>query len=115
LAAEAVGRHLGSATLGWHSIEKADIVGRSRGRIARKYGVHRRPHAWPSLLLELAAGVALSAELRSLAPLRARVAGFLAASTECGYPTALVEFGGLREAAARRLSRRYARSATSGA
>jgi GT2 family glycosyltransferase len=107
----AVGRHAGSATLGWRSRRKAVIVGRSRGRIARKYGVHRRPRAWPYLLLELAAGIALSVELRTGAPLWARVSGFLGASVEQPYPDSLVERG-VGGAVARRLSRRYGRSAT---
>jgi GT2 family glycosyltransferase len=115
LALDAVGRHIGSATLGWRSVEKAVLVGRSRGRIARKYGVHRHPRAWPSLLLELVAGLVVSFELRSFAPLQARVAGFLAASTECRYPAALVEPTAVSATIARRLSRRYGRSATSGA
>jgi GT2 family glycosyltransferase len=110
LATGAVGEHLGSATLGWRSAEKAVLVARSRGRIARKYGAHRRPRAWPALALELAAGAALSAELRSMAPLRARVAGFAAAATERPYPAALVDRG-TRGGIARRLARRYARSA----
>ncbi|MEA2429460.1 MAG: hypothetical protein QOF37_3088 [Thermoleophilaceae bacterium] len=107
----AIGRHTGSATLGWRSLEKAVIVGRSRGRIARKYGVHRRPRAWPSLLMEVAAGAALSVELRSTAPLRVRAAGFRDASAEHPYPAGLVEHGGARDAVVSRLARRYGRSA----
>jgi GT2 family glycosyltransferase len=106
LAATAVGRHLGSATLGWRSVEKAVAVGRSRGRIARKYAAHRRRAAWPALALELAAGAALGLELRSMAPLTARVAGFATASAELPYPTGLVDRGGARDAI-RRLARRY--------
>jgi GT2 family glycosyltransferase len=108
---DAVGRHAGSATLGWRSRRKAVIVGRSRGRIARKYGVHRRPRAWPYLLLELAAGIALSVELRTGAPLLARLSGFVGASVEHPYPDSFVERG-VGGAVARRLSRRYGRSAT---
>jgi GT2 family glycosyltransferase len=111
LAAGAVGEHLGSATLGWRSAAKATVVARSRGRIARKYGAHRHPRAWPLLALELAAGVALAAELRSPAPLRARLAGFASATTERPYPAELIDRGGARDAIAERLARRYTRSA----
>jgi hypothetical protein len=88
------------------------IVGRSRGRVARKYGVHLRPRAWPYLFVELIAGIAVSIELRSPAPLWARVTGFLGSSTEQPYPAELVERGGVREAVTGRLARRYGRSAT---
>ena len=111
LVTNAIGRHAGSATLGWRSLENAVIVGRSRGRIARKYGAHRQLRAWPSLIMELAAGAVLSVELRSGAPLRARAAGFLAASAEHPYPAELVERGGARTAVVSRLARRYGRSA----
>jgi N-acetylglucosaminyl-diphospho-decaprenol L-rhamnosyltransferase len=111
-ATDAVGRHAGSATLGWRSRRKAVIVGRSRGRIARKFGAHRQPRAWPYLLLELAAGAALAIEFRSGAPLWARVAGFLGSSAEHSYPATLVERGDVGGTVVRRLSRRYGRSAT---
>jgi len=107
LAREAVGRHLGSATLGWRSPEKAAIVGRSRGRIARKYGVHRRPAAWPLLIVELLAGSALCVELRTLSPLSARVAGFREAASELPYPQGLVDTPSLPSVLGDRLRRRY--------
>ncbi|HVF77397.1 MAG TPA: glycosyltransferase [Solirubrobacteraceae bacterium] len=107
LAPDAVGQHRGSETLGWRSLEKAVIAGRSRGRIARRYGVHRHPGAWPWLGLELAAGLLLCAEHRSLAPLRARCAGFREATQISRYPSELIEATSARRAVVERVTRRY--------
>jgi N-acetylglucosaminyl-diphospho-decaprenol L-rhamnosyltransferase len=80
------GLHLGSASAGWRSVEKARLVGESRGRILRKYGVARRPGALPWLLMELAGALVAAAELRSPTPLTSRIRGFRACSERAAYP-----------------------------
>lgn len=104
-----IGIHLGSATLGWRSIEKAVTVGRSRGRIVRKYGAHRQVRAWPWLALELAAGLLLSIEHRSPAPIRARYQGFRDGERVLPYPGELVDAAADRHAVMARITRRYRR------
>jgi GT2 family glycosyltransferase len=79
LAADARALHSGSGTLGYHSLEKALLVGWSRGYLMRKYGVLRRPLAGPAALtVEAAASVALAGRHRSLRPALARVRGWRA-------------------------------------
>ena len=80
LAIEAVARHAGSRTLGYHSLAKACRVGESRGALVAKYGLlrHPMPAAW-LLSSELAACVELARRHRSFAPARARIAGYRAA------------------------------------
>jgi len=107
LVADAVGRHLGSSTLGWRSPAKAAVVGRSRGRVARKYGVHRRRRAWPWLVVEMLAGLGLAVELRSVAPVRERVAGFRGAEECLPYPDEFVDAPPFGRAIRDRLMRRY--------
>lgn len=76
LVPEARAEHLGSATLGWRSRRKAELVGYSRGRIVAKYGLLLRRRALPFLLCEAMAAAVLCVELRSLAPITSRWRGF---------------------------------------
>ena len=86
LVPEAQALHTGSATLGWRSRRKVEIVGRSRGRMLAKYGVLRRGRALPWLALEVLACVALTLEHRSLAPWRSRLEGYRACEVRHSYP-----------------------------
>jgi N-acetylglucosaminyl-diphospho-decaprenol L-rhamnosyltransferase len=77
LAASARALHSTSRTLGYGSLDKAVTVGRSRGRLMRKYGVLSRPlRGLGAVGVEAAASVALAARYRSLAPARARLEGW---------------------------------------
>jgi GT2 family glycosyltransferase len=100
--------HLGSATSGWRSIQKAAMVGRSRGLMVRKYGVLSRPRAWPILAIEFAAGLVLCIELRTLSPLGSRAAGFAGGARTAPYPKnpAVISVG-VSEVIRARISRRY--------
>ena len=106
LATDARALHIGSATLGYASLEKAVLVGASRGRIVRKYGLLRHPAtaAWV-----LATEALTSAELlrrhRSLRPLRARAAGFAACRERAPRPPAEFAAVALRDGLSRRLRR----------
>jgi N-acetylglucosaminyl-diphospho-decaprenol L-rhamnosyltransferase len=87
LAADARAVHLGSATLGYASLEKAKVVGYSRGYLLRKYGVLRRPApAARAVAAELATSILLARRHRSLAPLRERVRGYRACRTRASWP-----------------------------
>ena len=106
LATGARALHVGSATVGYASVEKAVLVGASRGRIVRKYGLlgHPTAAAWV-----LATEALTSAELlrrhRSLRPLRARVAGFAACRERAPRPPAEAATVALRDGLRRRLRR----------
>jgi GT2 family glycosyltransferase len=105
LATEARARHLGSGTLGYSSLEKARLVGYSRGYLIRKYGVLNRPRS--ALLAfsgEAAAAVALGVRHRSLEPARARIRGWRSCGVRAEAPTDQVTVGPL-EAFQRRLAR----------
>jgi N-acetylglucosaminyl-diphospho-decaprenol L-rhamnosyltransferase len=106
LAADARAVHIGSATLGYGSVEKAVLVGASRGRIVRKYGLLRDPGAAAWVL---ATEALTSAELlrrhRSLRPVRARVAGFASCRERAPRPPAGVATIALRDGLSRRLRR----------
>lgn len=111
LATDAVARHAGSRTLGYHSLAKASYAGQSRGALIAKYGLLRRPvpAAW-LLCTELIACVELTRRHGSITPARARVAGYRAARR--AHPTVVDRPGrhaatvGLVEG----LTRRYRRS-----
>ena len=109
LVSSARGVHMGSASLGWRSVEKARLVGESRGRILRKYQVARRPRALPWLLAELGGALLAAAELRSMTPVASRVRGFRSCSERASYPKA-AEIGrpALVGASWERLRRRFA-------
>ena len=107
LARDARAIHLGSATLGYASLEKAKVVGYSRGYLLRKYGVLRRPGpAARAVTAELAASAALARRPRSLAPLRERVRGYRACRERAPWPDEGAFTVPLREG----LRRRYRRA-----
>jgi N-acetylglucosaminyl-diphospho-decaprenol L-rhamnosyltransferase len=112
LVRSARGVHMGSASVGWRSVDKARLVGESRGRILRKYQVGRRPRALPWLLVELVGALLAAAELRSIAPVASRVRGFRACSERAAYPDdAQIWQPALAGASWKRLRRRFARPA----
>lgn len=107
LATGARAVHVGSATLGYDSLQKAVLVGASRGRLVRKYGLLRSPAsaAW-IVATEALAAAALARRHRSLAPARARASGFRACGERVARPPAALATVGLRDG----LRRRYGRS-----
>jgi N-acetylglucosaminyl-diphospho-decaprenol L-rhamnosyltransferase len=78
--------HVGSATLGYQSLEKAMLVGWGRGYLLRKYGLLKRPAGIPALLGEAAASLALARRHHSLEPARARVRGWRACTARASAP-----------------------------
>jgi GT2 family glycosyltransferase len=107
LAPHARAVHLGSGTLGYHTLEKAILVGESRGYLWRKYGVSRRPLDLMRVLgLELIACAVLYRRLRSWEPARARIRGFRRCQAHCAVPEGLEVAVSFREG----LRRRYSRS-----
>jgi GT2 family glycosyltransferase len=106
LATDARASHVGSATLGYGSVEKAVLVGASRGRLVRKYGLLRHP---TSAAWVLATEALTSAELlrrhRSLRPLRARLTGFSACRERSPRPPSGAVTVALRDGLSRRLRR----------
>jgi GT2 family glycosyltransferase len=107
IAGRACAVHLGSGTLGYHSLEKATLVGASRGYLWRKYGVARRPATLARLLTtELAACAVLYRRHRSWKPARARIEGFRRCQVRAEIPDEIEVAVGYREG----LRRRYARS-----
>jgi GT2 family glycosyltransferase len=83
LASGARAVHAGSATLGAGSLEKALLVGFSRGYLLRKYRVLSQPLSGVSAIAqETAASLLLAGRHRSLAPATARVQGWRMC-TEC--------------------------------
>jgi N-acetylglucosaminyl-diphospho-decaprenol L-rhamnosyltransferase len=112
LAPQARGLHAGSASVGWRSLEKARLVGESRGRIIRKYGVCAQPRALPWVALELLGALVAAVELRSLEPLSSRVRGYRACDSREPYPSRLqVGRASLVAANWERLRRRFRRAA----
>ncbi|HWF50904.1 MAG TPA: glycosyltransferase family 2 protein [Solirubrobacteraceae bacterium] len=111
LAVEARARHAGSSTLGYHSLAKAQRVGESRGALMAKYGLLRRPAsaAWV-LGSELVASVELARRHRSLAPARARIAGYRRARRLDPTVSAPPGSGAAAVTLLDGLSRRYRRS-----
>jgi N-acetylglucosaminyl-diphospho-decaprenol L-rhamnosyltransferase len=114
LAADARALHAGSATLGARSLEKALLVGFSRGRLIRKYGVLSRRHPVRAVLAvaqEAAASTILAARHRSLAPAGARIRGWRACRVRAQPPPDDALTVGL----CRAWLRRYSRSRAAGA
>ena len=117
LAAGARATHGGSRTLGYDSLEKARLVGRSRGYLLRKYRVLSRPApALAAVSIEAAVSLALAARHRSLAPGLARVYGWRSCSARIelpvGFAATVPVTAGLRRryARSRRMSSRAARA-----
>jgi N-acetylglucosaminyl-diphospho-decaprenol L-rhamnosyltransferase len=107
LATGARATHTGSGTLGYDSLEKARLVGRSRGYLLRKYRVLSRPApAVAAVSIETAASLALALRHRSLAPALARVQGWRSCSVR--VELRLESVATIPVAAG--LRRRYARS-----
>jgi N-acetylglucosaminyl-diphospho-decaprenol L-rhamnosyltransferase len=107
LAREARAFHSGSATLGYQSLEKAKLVGFSRGYLIRKYGVLRRPRAAiRAIPSELVASLILAYRHRSLEPGLARVRGWKACDVALPPPRVDDVTVGFLDG----LRRRYARS-----
>jgi N-acetylglucosaminyl-diphospho-decaprenol L-rhamnosyltransferase len=99
--------HTGSATLGYGSLEKAKLVGFSRGYLLRKYGVLRRPQmAVRALPMEMAASFALAYRHRSFEPGLARIRGWRTCHATAPVPADVTMTVGFTEA----VRRRYARS-----
>lgn len=107
LATDARARHATSASTGYRSLRKAEMVGDSRGYLLRKYGVLRRPsRAARVLATEALVCLELARRHRTLAPARARVRGYRRGLTSATVPALGPEFVGLGEG----LRRRWARS-----
>ena len=107
LARDARALHIGSATLGYDSVRKATLVGASRGRLVRKYGLLRSPGsaAWV-LTTEAATALELARRHRSLAPAKARWHGYASCEARATTPPPALAGVTLRDG----LRRRYARS-----
>jgi N-acetylglucosaminyl-diphospho-decaprenol L-rhamnosyltransferase len=99
--------HVGSATLGYDSARKAALVGASRGRLVRKYGLLRSPGsgAWV-LATETVTALELARRHRSLAPAKARWRGYATCEARMTRPPAALAGVPLRAG----LRRRYKRS-----
>lgn len=101
LVPDARALHATSASTGYASLRKAELVGDSRGYLLRKYGVLRSPGpAARALATESLVCFELARRHRSLAPARARVSGYRRGVTSAAMPALgpeLVRFGeGLR-------------------
>ena len=110
IAPDARAMHLGSASSGWRSRRKVELVGRSRGRILAKYGVLNQWRAVPWLGLELLACIGLTAELRNTQAFRSRWRGYWECRSAEPYPEAwLLSNASLRGSVRDRWARRYGR------
>ena len=113
LAPGAVGVHVGSSTLGYDSLRKAEVVGFSRAYFLRKWSLAHTPTAARALAFELGATALLVGRHRSLRPARARVRGWracdarAAAAAAASAPLTVGALAGAR----RRYARKAARSA----
>ena len=106
LAAEALATHVGSRTLGRGSLEKAAVVGFSRGYFLRKYGVLGSPtRAARVLAVEAAGALALVARHRSLRPATARVRGWRTCGIRARWPEEALPTIGVLDGVGRRISR----------
>ncbi len=107
LAGDARALHVGSATLGYDSLAKAAMVGASRGRLVRKYGLLRAPTtaAWV-LATESLTALELARRHRSPAPARARVDGYRECDVRAPRPARELATVTLRDG----LRRRHVRS-----
>jgi N-acetylglucosaminyl-diphospho-decaprenol L-rhamnosyltransferase len=103
-APEAVGVHLGSATIGRRSRFQVETAGASRAYVLRKYGVLRRPAiAARALAVELVVVVIECFVGRDLAALRGRLSGWRRRPTRLPLPQAAVNPGiGFTESLRRR-------------
>jgi N-acetylglucosaminyl-diphospho-decaprenol L-rhamnosyltransferase len=114
LATEARALHAGSATVGAGSIEKALLVGFSRGYLIRKYGVVSKRHTRAAVLAvaqETAASVLLALRHRSLAPAKERIRGWRACRVRADRPPEDALTVGVCQAWLRRYSRAHAAGA----
>jgi len=111
LAIEARALHAGSATLGTGSIEKALLVGFSRGYVIRKYGVVSKWRARTAVLAvaqEVAASILLAVRHRSFAPAKARIRGWRACRVRAERPPEEALTVSVCQAWLRRYSRAHA-------
>jgi GT2 family glycosyltransferase len=107
LAPDARAVHSVSRTLGYHSVEKAVLVGYGRGYVLRKYGVLSRPLlGLRTIAVELGASAVLARRHRSWAPAKARLEGWR--SCQLRHPRPPQELINVRLSAG--LWRRYLRS-----
>lgn len=109
LAADAVGEHHHSATLGSGSAAKNRLMGFGRGYVLRKWGVLSPARASAVLARELALIAGQAVIDRNLAGAPARLRGWRAAAPSEEYPAELLARGGgagLIRTLARRLARR---------
>ena len=98
--------HLSSATLGYRSLAKANLVGFSRGLLLRKYRVLRDLRSAPAALaIEAVAVLLLARQHRSLRPGLARVRGWRSCRTRAAAPPASDITVGLLDAWRRRYVR----------
>lgn len=114
LAAEARALHAGSSTVGAGSIEKALLVGFSRGYLIRKYGVVSKSHGRTAMLAvaqETAASILLALRHRSFAPAKERLRGWRACRVRAERPPDEALTVGVCQAWLRRYSRAHAASA----
>jgi len=111
LASDARVLHATSASTGYASLHKAELVGESRGYLLRKYGVLRSPvRAARVLATESLVCLELARRHRSLAPAQARVRGYRRGRTSAAVPALGHEFVSLRDG----LRSRWARSVRAG-
>ncbi len=111
LAPGAVGVHVGSSTLGYDSLRKAEVVGFSRAYFLRKWSLAHTPTAARALAFELGATALLVGRHRSLLPARARVRGWKACDARAAAAAAAPLTVGALAGARRRYARKAARSA----
>jgi N-acetylglucosaminyl-diphospho-decaprenol L-rhamnosyltransferase len=104
--------HSVSRTLGYHSVEKAVLVGYGRGYLLRKYGVLSRPLlGLRTIAVELGTAAVLARRHRSWAPAKARLRGWRKCEVRHPRPPKDLMSVGLSEG----LRRRYLRSIRPGA
>lgn len=107
LVTDARALHATSASTGYASLRKAEMVGESRGYLVRKYGVMRRPAAALRIMAtEGLVSLELARRHRSLRPARARVSGYLRGARTAQVPDLGPGLVPWREG----FRRRYARS-----
>jgi N-acetylglucosaminyl-diphospho-decaprenol L-rhamnosyltransferase len=106
LAARSRATHAVSSTLGSGSLQKATVVGFSRGYFLRKYGVLGSPRRAARVLgVEVVGGAALVVRHRSLRPAAARVRGWRACDVRALWPEETRPTVGVLDGVSRRISR----------
>jgi GT2 family glycosyltransferase len=111
LVATARALHAPSGTLGYRSLAKAVAVGRSRGRLLRKYAVLSQPGRGAGALAAEATAAALqSARHRSLAPVRSRIEGWRECQDREQFPQRPLVTEGLLDGLRARLARQRRRT-----